>query len=205
MGMSKAACKEQNCDPFGIEAHGGRLPVVSPAAGSTTGYKTSIPYGMTEASVSMRSVNLERPSNGVDRQARAQAHAYDGVWARGENARFSLQPLRLGRPVRAWALFVFPNPRRYLGLGLLRPFGARQQIGIRFTAFAVAKLLHLHLPMVGFTAETPNGWGWVVKKSILKIVARARETLAKSPAWESAFVTSQIVAKGLTSDGFVTL
>ena len=50
--------------------------------------------------------------------------------ARGvQHARLSLPLLRLRRPVRAWALFVFHNPGRCPGLGLLRPVGARLQIG----------------------------------------------------------------------------
>ena len=49
--------------------------------------------------------------------------------ARGLKARSSLLLLHLGRPFRAWSLFIFHNPGRCPGLGLLRPFGARQQIG----------------------------------------------------------------------------
>ena len=70
-----------------------------------------------------------------------------------KNVRLSLQPLRLRRPFRTWAPSFSLTQGVALGWGCYAPLGLGSRLSISITALAAVELLHLHLPMVGFTAE----------------------------------------------------
>ena len=91
-------------------------------------------------------------------------------------ARSSFEYRRLGCPFRAGSSFVCPSPGCCLGRELSRPVGVRHPL--QKSCQKVAKLLYRYLPVVGFTAEIYQRWGWVVKKSILKNRGMRRSILS---------------------------